>query len=46
MHERTSLAIRAVMFRSVKLLAEFGLIILGDIESILQFVSAVGKRAL
>ena len=45
-HERTPLAITAMMLRSMKLFAELGLVILGDIQPFLQLVSTMRKCAL
>jgi len=45
-HERTPLAITAMMLRSVKLFTELGLVILWDIQPFLQLVSTMRKRAL
>ena len=44
--ERASLSVAAVMLRAMELLAELGLVVLGDVNALLQLVSPVSIRAL
>ena len=46
MDEGASLSVAAVMLRTMKLLAELCLVVLGDVNALLQLVPPVSIRAL
>ena len=46
MHEGTSLPVATVVLGSMELFAELGLVVLRDVNSLLELVSAMGEGAL